>query len=872
MAPAASTRDRPSSRAAGSRPAPPPLTSHRISITGFKQTRTQLTQLGLKLGATVDALRRDSVVLIAEGWDGAIKDRRGVKKEDKMQVISSHLLPSFFDLNLTLTGFPSSSKLSLITLLTTHGATITPMLKATTSALVLSSTLSSAQALNNEKVINAKRGRIVVVWEGWVERVVKDGGVTREGLDKWEWKEGAECPSEEGEEELWEEGRERKKIKLERKKSLGWKSEGWSEGSSQAEVPGVEMVERKPAVKVDREELEMDERAPLQAPPSDDPSPATAPATATAPAPAPAPATAPAPARIPKPSPLPSSSSQPEFYPDLSTYPVLPPTSDVPHYSSPPACVPSSPFHADGAAEAGECDDSAFFDSIPDPSPAKSSNPSEEEEEESDGEVVKFFEGRKFVIDFSVEDDGEVVGEAVRERGGVLLRKEEAEVAEWILVDIFGAKEKYLDSSDPRVVTPIWVEKCLFVNDFVQPQDAFLEKPLDFLVPVAGAEKLVTHTTGLSVVDEAHFARFLRLIRAPPSTKALTSLTTTHLVTPDDLSKANEGPKHGFARKHGIPVVGRKAFVEVVRALAKASVLNGVTLCWGKGTAAKGDAADKLRAMGAKIATEFDKEVTHLVYEGSTRPREVKNGGATGVSVVHPAWVEECINKSKRVSEEEYPHTYDVRKGGQLRGLVRSPSKREASIVFGGSQAGQRVRRKSSDERMAIGEEERKVSRQPVSPLGPRVSTSTSPRPAAPTASPLSTALKKPAPAPLQSHPSISKQELKAQTSFLLAQFDTEAAPPPGSGRKSRVGSGGGGAKLSRTKSSTISPSHSFVDAVAAVPEVSFADRRVPGVGYNDETQSDDVEETYRVLFRDPTGANAIRALLGEEYVDGARR
>ncbi|GAA6039213.1 hypothetical protein JCM8097_000472 [Rhodosporidiobolus ruineniae] len=73
--------------------------------------------------------------------------------------------------------------------------------------------------------------------------------------------------------------------------------------------------------------------------------------------------------------------------------------------------------------------------------------------------------------------------------------------------------------------------------------------------------------------------------------------------------------------------------------------------------------------LGGTAARQYSDSVTHLVHCGpksSESFKEFRLAKKADIFIVHPRWVEECGRTASHVSEGDFPHTFDARKGGQL--------------------------------------------------------------------------------------------------------------------------------------------------------------------------------------------------------------
>ncbi|SCZ98417.1 BZ3500_MvSof-1268-A1-R1_Chr3-2g06356 [Microbotryum saponariae] len=102
--------------------------------------------------------------------------------------------------------------------------------------------------------------------------------------------------------------------------------------------------------------------------------------------------------------------------------------------------------------------------------------------------------------------------------------------------------------------------------------------------------------------------------------------------------------------------------------------------------------------LGATVATSFDPfAATHLVYASnrSNDPSsEYKKAKAAQTCIVHPQWAVECELLDERVNEQEYPHTFDPKRGGQLAIVaISSPAKSQERAQLVASPGGRRASR-----------------------------------------------------------------------------------------------------------------------------------------------------------------------------------
>ncbi|BGP43583.1 protein kinase activating protein dpb11 [Rhodotorula kratochvilovae] len=375
------------------------------------------------------------------------------------------------------------------------------------------------------------------------------------------------------------------------------------------------------------------------------------------------------------------------------------------------------------AEDAGIVDDSAFFDSaslqgaerkaITDgTSEESSSSPSSDETV-----YLPIFEGKTFAL-------MELKSPRIKAFKRVLVKcagkyidnaqGEELDNADYVIVD-------HVDD-DPRIRTVCWIELCIFYDTLLEPADRLLERPITYACPVPGLDGIRIHFSGFGPEEDPvmhHFKRFCAAVGMIYS--AYMDRTTTHLVVnaleedpslrPEDLDGA-QFPKVAKAREWGLTVCSLRELRNVVQERAdevereKENAAGGEGMR--RGTSAKGKArevreitnevegveesmqgplsdcvvffstkvdverqrlASTVQDLGGVAARQYSESVTHYIYSGvkASEPfKEFKLARADGAQIVHPRWIEECGRTQSHVSEKDFPHTFNAKKGGQL--------------------------------------------------------------------------------------------------------------------------------------------------------------------------------------------------------------
>ncbi|BGO95748.1 hypothetical protein NBRC10512_001584 [Rhodotorula toruloides] len=360
-------------------------------------------------------------------------------------------------------------------------------------------------------------------------------------------------------------------------------------------------------------------------------------------------------------------------------------------------------------------DDSAFFDAAPQISPLRKEDrtPTDSSEE---GTVPPIFHGTKLALKELKGPNPKLIQGVIQSRGGEAVidaSEDELATVDWIIVDHVEPPARFLASSDPRVVSICWLELCIFHDTLLAPADRLLERPLPYHCPVEGARSLRVHFSGFGQEDDPamhHIKRFMTVIGATFSVAF--NRKSTHLVVcaldddpalrPEDLDGLLN-PKVAKAREWGTPICSLRDLRKRVLELAEEAdegmenrpdvavkqdkgkmreitneledrTMSGplsdcVVFFSSKLDADRQALASSVASLGGTVARQQADAVTHFVHAGTkaNEPfRDFKQAKANGSFIVHPRWIEECHNAHARVSEGDFPHTFDARKGGQL--------------------------------------------------------------------------------------------------------------------------------------------------------------------------------------------------------------
>ncbi|GAA5850495.1 hypothetical protein JCM9279_001435 [Rhodotorula babjevae] len=387
------------------------------------------------------------------------------------------------------------------------------------------------------------------------------------------------------------------------------------------------------------------------------------------------------------------------------------------------AAVPEAP--AEG--NAGH-DDSAFFDSAPALAPAAndkvtttgSSGESSSAASSDDTLYSPIFAGKTVALMELKGPRVSAIRHAIDKCSGMCIddaNDDELAKADFVIVDYVEPPARFASSTDSRVRTVCWIELCIFHDQLLELADRVLERPISFACPVPGLDAVRAHFSGFGPEEDPamhHLRRFCTATGAVYS--QYMDRSTTHLVVcaldddpslgPDDLDPA-QFPKVAKAREWGLAVlslgelrrmikrrageVGREENaaleapakgngarrrvgeitneVEVGEQSMQGPLSDCVVFFSSKADVNRQELASIVQDLGGVAARQYSQSVTHCVFAGvkaSEPSKDFKLAKADGAYIVHPRWIEECGRAQARISEKDFPHTFDAKKGGQL--------------------------------------------------------------------------------------------------------------------------------------------------------------------------------------------------------------
>ncbi|GJE85651.1 BRCT domain-containing protein [Phanerochaete sordida] len=154
------------------------------------------------------------------------------------------------------------------------------------------------------------------------------------------------------------------------------------------------------------------------------------------------------------------------------------------------------------------------------------------------------------------------VRQALEAAGGRVVREDEDEEVDFVIVRLVSGSKLYREEHDPveraKYRTECWLERCLFEERICPPEDHVSFTPIPVPIPIDGTEHISLSFSGL---DESEACWVRRLARALGMALAPAfSRRTTHLLCP-----ARTGAKFDKAREWAVPVVDMAWLAGVAR-------------------------------------------------------------------------------------------------------------------------------------------------------------------------------------------------------------------------------------------------------------------------------------------------------------------
>lgn len=306
-----------------------------------------------------------------------------------------------------------------------------------------------------------------------------------------------------------------------------------------------------------------------------------------------------------------------------------------------------------------------------------------------------------------------VLEQVLRDNGATILRLDPATPPDFVVVDpkAPAASLRPLVDANMTPVLHFWIEYCLHHETFVEPKEYFAALPALVPQPLPDGEHLRLMLLGFDPDSpELYHAQKLVVEMGGSIITHWKAESLTHVVCATQESFEGKHAQH--ARSCGVPVVGLDFIIKarqsgrllpppvsiaitepsssalttssssssggtatnMYSAMAASNEhhihdslvqsgpdlpLAGCTVSRTKALASQSVVLErKALQLGACWQAQASVSTTHLLHGGSGIPREAKEL-KTGVFLVHPKWLEKCIEQNIRVDESLFPSSMD---------------------------------------------------------------------------------------------------------------------------------------------------------------------------------------------------------------------
>ncbi|GAC95611.1 hypothetical protein PHSY_003187 [Pseudozyma hubeiensis SY62] len=314
------------------------------------------------------------------------------------------------------------------------------------------------------------------------------------------------------------------------------------------------------------------------------------------------------------------------------------------------------------------------------------------------------FHGKSFSIRLDDAHRKKVLEQVLRDNGATVVRLESSALPDYVVVDpkASAVSLKPLVEAGTVPVLHFWIEYCLHHEFLVEPNDYFAALPALVPLPLPEGHKLRLLMLGFDPNSpELYHAQKLVAQIGGRIVKQSKGESLTHVVCATQ--ESFEGKRAQRARSCGVPVVGLEFIIKARQtglltpppssvaieqsssSLASSSSnstsvserhasrddivkaepdlpLAGCTVSRTKAMASQSVLLErKVLQLGACWQTQADGSTTHLIHKGAGLPREAKELDS-GAFLVHPTWLDKCIEQKIRVDEGLFPSSMDPSK------------------------------------------------------------------------------------------------------------------------------------------------------------------------------------------------------------------
>lgn len=319
------------------------------------------------------------------------------------------------------------------------------------------------------------------------------------------------------------------------------------------------------------------------------------------------------------------------------------------------------------------------------------------------------FRTKSFKVCLNDEHRKKVLEQVLRDNGATLLHVSSSTSSHFVVVEpkASPASIRALDDADVVPVLHFWIEYCLHHEAFVEPHDYFAALPARVPQPLHDGGQLRLLLLGFDPDSpELYHAQKLIAEMGGSVVKQMKGESLTHVICATQ--ESFDGRRAQRARSCGVPVVGLEFIIkarqsgrlvpppisiaipeqsssalaassnstapssnaatlpaneqaEQADAIAKEAglPLAGCTVSRSKVLASQSVMLErKALQLGARWQPQANELTTHLLHRGAGLPREAKEL-ESGAFLVHPTWLDKCIEQSIRVDEGLFPASMD---------------------------------------------------------------------------------------------------------------------------------------------------------------------------------------------------------------------
>lgn len=321
------------------------------------------------------------------------------------------------------------------------------------------------------------------------------------------------------------------------------------------------------------------------------------------------------------------------------------------------------------------------------------------------------FHGKSFKVRLQDPHRKRVLEQVLSDNGATLLQSHAATSPHFVVVDPktpASSLQAIVDAGSAPVLH-FWIEYCLHHEFFFEPDEYFAALPARVSLPLPDGDKLKIFLLGFDLESpELYHAHKLIAEMGGSIAKQMKGESLTHVICAT--KESFDGRRAQRARSCGVPVVGLEFLIKarqtgrmlppphpIAMTEPSSSVMTGSTASTGTSSAVTiahttdqqdlaGQLEDRLlplegcvvsrsRTLTSQSVTlerkvlqlggcwqaQANDSITHLLHQGTGLPRESKDLGRSAF-LIHPTWLDKCIEQSIRVDESLFPASMDPHK------------------------------------------------------------------------------------------------------------------------------------------------------------------------------------------------------------------